>query len=117
MLDCERFPGFRAAFDPAEIKWDMNPSTIMQATRDVCEGARHRTMSKRVKALYFFTPGRPLNEYGVRKLRGECLVKLICCAFRFASSAVASVRPGPEISVGLAEGHVALQQQTLTCGH
>lgn len=48
MLDYEKLPGFRVAFDPSEITWDIEPSTIMQRANDVSEGARHPTVSERV---------------------------------------------------------------------
>lgn len=30
VLDCKRFPGFRVAFDPSEINWDLDPTMITQ---------------------------------------------------------------------------------------
>lgn len=40
VLDCAKFPGFRAAFDPSEIKWDLDPATIRQRADEVSQGIR-----------------------------------------------------------------------------
>eukprot|EP00752_Nemacystus_decipiens_P012206 g10821.t1 len=45
VLDCEKFPGFRVAFDPSEITWDLDPTTITQrenrAPQDVDSSGEH----------------------------------------------------------------------------
>lgn len=44
MLNYELFPGFRAAFDPSEITWDVDPSTIKERADKISQGARYPTV-------------------------------------------------------------------------
>lgn len=38
VLHFEDFPGFRVAFDPAQIRWDVNPLPFMDKATKVSQG-------------------------------------------------------------------------------
>jgi len=40
VLDCKGFPGFRVAFDPSEISWDLDPTPIAQRGDDASQGTQ-----------------------------------------------------------------------------
>lgn len=63
VLDCKRFPGFRVAFDPSEINWDLDPALITQkANNSAPQGKQTRGCLRKKCRLYvvaFFALGFP----------------------------------------------------------